>query len=333
MYDPVSTLTDGIVNTIESLISLLEQQFDLVHTQAMDAFLSKFDTGKWILASDYRMSQSDLPVNVMSFALIPYTTQTVSPEWIRGYLPRDLKDSGDQVSNDVLDFLRRGPFFVFNFILDCPMEIFPTAEMSASAIEATISVFESSSHASEEPYVEWISKLQLALRDRKKKSFKKRFNQVALLSALGTFVALHAARRRPLEFLSWSPDQDDMIGIWQGLAHGMFQANLYAFLQQRGLPDYRLLQFFDEKAPKKLWYDPYIRIPDHFASPIASLAGPLGSSSLKSRQILNHVVCDNPRVANFQIAFPEGHIWAGNVVLVGKQDAGADEPSPAPALL
>lgn len=292
-------------NDSPSIIHEVADALELVlakHSPAIDVFLSNYTRGNWIIASDYCIEQS-ADTLTMTFALIPITTQTKDANWVARFLPWDFKDAPYPLPPGLVHFLRYGEFLVFNFVLSRPIELMHTAEKCALSLRNSIADLEAHPQAMHSVHREIINKLKGALREERANSFKRKCNEVVLLGALGAMIAMRAATREsPLREVYWSPDRDNMTGVWDGLAHHVFQVNLCAGLDEKGLHQPLKLARFDDVGREPV-NEPYIRIADYFAGPISMSQRNWAARSSKCNQVLDEVFADNPRILNIGLRF------------------------------
>ena len=66
----------------------------------------------------------------------------------------------------------------------------------------------------------------------------------------------------------WTPDRDNMTGVWEGLLQALFYSNLHSVIHRRYMPENYISGIAHDKGDQaQLWYDLdsplfYITIPE-----------------------------------------------------------------------
>jgi hypothetical protein len=130
-----------------------------------------------------------------------------------------------------------------------------------------------------------------------------------MLGILGATVALLTSRRQAIKEILWLPDRDVISFEWQGMSRGLFHANLHSALYHRFLPDVFLLIAPSDGVYQKQSFDPYIRIPDFYATPAASVcrtsdgAQKINGIYAKAEQIVEEAFFDNSQFSFTFLSF------------------------------
>jgi len=259
-------------NVIDLIIDGLEAAANDTFAPALDQFLDKVNEDRWIISSDYSMGCPDFKLDAMVFTLIPYIAELFPPDNIEANLPKDFKKCGKSIDSAYLSYLRNGSFFTFIFLIDRSERLYSSPELARQAAQQSIGMMKGWPNAHEPHIEELIGKAELSVDEWRTKSFLRKANELSMLSTLGAFVGLMATRKKMFRAIAWAPDRDNMTGVWNGLASALFHANMHSVLHRRNMPErYIHAEFTDNNSQDALWFDPYIRLADFFATPAASL--------------------------------------------------------------
>lgn len=278
--------------------------------QAFKNFVKRNPDRKWLIVSDYHREKSDAYASdVFVFTVLPAERGFPSMDEINAGLPCKLSSS--KAREDVLKFLRKLNHFSFAFCLDKSLRPFGKTQTDIEkGLDATIQKMENWTNAAEcQQSIDAIKKLR-----NSGKFNLKTVNHALLVANLAAAICTLISTHRRVTVAGWASDRDQMIDDLDRVVDTVFNVSLHAFLNQRKLPEIPTVAVFGDPSKNvqpinlpsgtkmpPLFYSPYVRIPDHFAAPIAqreiTAQGQFCSVNRKYQQILAHVVADNPNIA------------------------------------
>ena len=238
-------------------------------------FLLNNGDKEWLIVTDYHMIDSSIYENYVAvFTILPGSNHFIDIETINKGLPKKLSQS--KVTQSDLDFLKNLNHFTFAFIGEKDFRAAaPTAKDAKASIDASLKNMRKWKNADE--CSEVIKFVQRYRQDANGSGFNlKLHNQMTLTAATISAISLFIAKTLPLDVVYWFSDRDAIVSNFNSMVYTMVNLNLQSFAQKEKLREFYFVWPLDDAIPnasgklKALPMEPYIRIPDHFAAPIAS---------------------------------------------------------------
>jgi len=340
-YEPSRS---AAVSNIDLFFLHLNAQVPGVLESRLRSYFHEQPYSKWIIASDYCVKSPNRRSDVYVFTLIPCNVTNIESiaADIRTHLPRDLKDS-KAISSQTCAFLRSEHRFTVAFVVERGSRILHGDVATArTALDNTIKMMESWPNARR--HSEAIRRHRMLRNEANAKAFNLGLlNRTSLASIFGAFCYyLISKYGRNVEVVCWFPDRDAITTWMDGIGYDMFHTNTASFAERGGAStDIDTAFATYREAASELWYDDFIRIPDHFAGPLASLGwnketsqthfvlgNEPATTSTKYRTLLLDVIADNPNVAAFSVDLRnEGDVRVSRLLI------SRDAPDPKVAAL
>ncbi|MFN8658148.1 MAG: hypothetical protein U0105_17560 [Candidatus Obscuribacterales bacterium] len=269
------------------------------------------DLTTWHIFSDYCIGNSDYPNDVLVFTTFPEHHHEMVLACIKDSLPADLKKRSD-IDDKAIEFLKHRSLFTFAFALDKKPRFLPTVEIARKVIDEILESLMNGPNSKTPTNLGLVAKMRHLKEQAKAKNFNlSLFNRVYMAVVFASYITLLFARNTKLEIVYWIGDRDTLHDSWNGLCYTVFHGMSYTYMNDEGFPLVRV-RFPSPEADFEATFDPYTRIPDHFAGPLAHLdlsSQIIHAKSPKYERILKKVLAGNPRFSFASISFRTEKPW------------------------
>ena len=303
MYSLVSTASPAIANIKE--------------------FVRTSHCRKWSVFSDYVFHGQYVHNDVVSFAIIPFTSKE-GYDWIRSHIkekvPHDSKyyKKGNPIPEEVAIAINETQTFIVSFVLPqkwhlfgdkisdlCRIRIFLDTIMKCLLVWAS----NAPNEQRQSQHLQVCSVIKGFL-DQPETDWKlPKVRQVILVSILAAFVRYLVEKICLGGQIMWGTDRDSIFewpdGKHKGTLYEIEECLLHNFLVHDGLSDLTSFMYAEpipEFGSDNLWYDEFNRLADFAAGALAMLD--TSSKSVpgsKFNHYFRHVIADNPRFITFLI--------------------------------
>ena len=291
------------------LLNCLEDTINKSAIVDFQNYLKKFpDITKWTVYSDYCLDDKNKNSDVYSFALFPHIKDfRMLLDEISSNIKKDLKEK-KVIAEETLDYLKNENFFVFNFIF--PKKYFNAKdfykEKEINSLKKHIEIIKDNWKDDESKrrilmlLRKWVKELEV-------KSFSiKLYFQILICSFLAAYICVLLQREKGnVEIYSWLSDQDDMTTFAEGVITAIYILRKEEIKTIMKLKIKPIIEgFYTPKSDKELFYEPLIKIPDHFCGTLATVIknneNNLQNFESKYIQIVEGVLKENKNIINIE---------------------------------
>jgi hypothetical protein len=272
--------------------------------EKLQSFLSNKPVAKFVILTDYCFHDS-YANDAMIFSIVKGGELLPTyDEFSR--ISADLK-SVNRVDEATAQFLRDSRFFTVAFILQRKAKLHATREAMLRSMDLSIRLQETWVNAA--THKDAIKRFKVLREEAKAKGFNQLLYDRILFAAM--FAAIISAliiENNPVttQAIGWFSDRDAIVEKGTTIATHFYSSILNDYCIEKSFAE-PTLGVIDHTRPemtgKRAWFDPLIRIADHFAGPLAQInydavipgqktTGP----SVKYGQLLSSVFADNPRL-------------------------------------
>ncbi|MBX9772334.1 MAG: hypothetical protein K2X29_13235 [Candidatus Obscuribacterales bacterium] len=253
----------------------------------------------WFILSDYNINHTGYPNNVLVFTTLPEHDHEKFLEATKTSLQSDLK-SKSKVYPDTVEMLKHPSLFTFAFAFEKKIRLIPDIATARKVISELLAMPEEKSDLDKAIYV----KLRELQGKAQSGSFDLTgFNRLLLVAHIVSYIALQIAKNTKLEILYWLGDRDKLHSSFKGISYPLAYAICSTHFKEHRIDAPRLRH---PNPEEDTYFDPYIRIPDHFAGPLANMKFPgtsINTGTPKHDTILKDVLAGNKRFCFVSLAF------------------------------
>lgn len=289
---------------MERLFNVLEETMNKSSIIQFRKFAERYsDVKKWFMCSDYCFDDKNKSNNVVSFVIYPYILNF--DEWnsaINSMQKSDLKNCR-KVSPTFCDFVKKGYFFSFNFVLNknCIIDKWKDKYTMDKAIQDYIDLTELWQHTTPknaERYKIMNKKLKSLQDQTNKKSFNyKLLGRIMGVTFLASYLKYLLIREMPcLEIFSWMSDRDAITNWNDEIYLELYQMTSHCLIANHlsAQKNNEVTEVAIENIDKNMFYDPLNRVADFICGGIADFNYSDGSvTGAKQCKLIEDAISDN----------------------------------------
>ena len=309
------------------MVSLIDQDFQSEEmNQIVNSFLDKASySSKWMLYSDYCLDDVSKPNDVISFALLPFSSAERYKELdvkIKETQPKDIKHS-QRISEEYISYIKEQPIFSFSFLVNNRKQFF--GDNGAERVDTVLSIlnqikqnFETwvknpDNEQVKDYYEESINKLNRQIKEISQRKNVKNHIDIILITVLAAHYTANILRDLPeLEVFGWFPDRDSTNEACDQIALPIFNVVQYNMLNGKQY----LLAGSVPDSTKVPFYDNENRIVDIICGTLADYNQKENLVSKdKFSEVLQSLIADNPFIKIYRLFFDEENTHLGQIFI------------------
>ncbi len=270
----------------------------------LQPFLSSRPVAKFLILTDYCFHES-YPNDAMIFSIVKGGELLPTyDEFSR--IGADLKNVS-RLDEATVQFLRDSRFFTLAFILERKAKLHASREAMLHSMDVSIRLQETWVNAS--THKDAIKRFKALREKARAKGFNQLlYDRILFASIFAAIISALIIENNPAktQAIGWFSDRDAIVEKGTAIATHFYSSILNDYCIEKSLAE-PTLGVIDHTSPettgKRAWFDPLIRIADHFAGPLAQInydavipGKKTTGQSVKYGQLLSSVFADNPRL-------------------------------------
>ena len=282
----------------------ITQAIDGAPIEGFRLFLRDAAVEKFLIVTDYCFHDS-YPNGAMIFSIVK------GGDLLPGYgesstLTADLKDVS-KLDEATVRFLRDSRLFTIAIILEGKAKLHASREAMLDSMDTSIRF--QSTWVNAATHKEGIKRFRALRQEAEAKGFNQLlYDRILFASIFAAIISALILEHNPLavQAVGWFSDRDAIVEKGTAIASHFYSSILNDYCIEKSFPE-PTLGVIDHSNPqlagRRAWFDPLIRIADHFAGPLAQInydavvpgektTGP----SLKYGQLFSSVFADNPNL-------------------------------------
>lgn len=305
--------TDGkgrVKKYLQEAIEILENFFDTnLGASGLRDFLERHAcVEKWILASDYCLTDKNKPNKTMCISIMPYTKSFSSIEdEVNTHAPKDIKKV-KSLNKEFVSYLGNDSVFHICFVITGFAALGETKEDVGEIAREFLKLYEGlikKSPSKKDYYSKTISEIKALIANTQRKHLNlKIFQNMHFLSIIVAFLYYYINKSTCASKIAWFSDRDPMttkyknlpfefLYIYYDLISGLKKNNKERVEISIGSPE----------ASGHMWYDTIIRIPDYIAGSFADWRIEENECNSKFSQIIEDIGSSKESLILLRIGF------------------------------
>ncbi|EPG0327006.1 hypothetical protein ACSWSC_000170 [Vibrio alginolyticus] len=244
-----------------------------------DFFKKNKDISKWMIFSDYAFGDRNKPNDVITFSILPYTTDFFKlSEYIDELSFKDIKRL-KRVNKEFIEFVDNSEILNISIILPKKWALDPINESKALETRYKLAINQVKywiSNEGDKPYYKSLLSIYSTLLEEvmKPRPNLKAVRNIEVVSSLAAYFTYQVCLVSDVDIIGWFSDRDPMLSYKlssfnKPVIFDLVKNNFHNYMyNSKG--DYKEKFVFGLPEDKgRVWYDSYNRIPDLIAATIA----------------------------------------------------------------